>query len=108
MYRPTTTQKLQSAIKDHLIQIQNVQARRKGTNNTRTITPEQFTENLDFLMESGIFSDAVDIRYEFKDNTVHFHIGYMSQCDNSTDAQADLSDGVTQDQIKEHFAVPLE
>ena len=108
MYRPTTTQKLQSAIKDHLIQIQNVQARRKGTNDTRTITPEQFTENLDVLMESGIFSDAVDIRYESKDNTVHFHIGYMSQCDNSTDAQADLSDGVTQAQIKEHFAVPLE
>lgn len=52
MYRPTTTQKLQSAIKDHLIQIQNVQARRKGTNDTRTITPEQFTEN--FRLSHGI------------------------------------------------------
>lgn len=47
MYRPTTTQKLQSAIKNHLIQIQNVQVRRKGSNDTRTITPEQFTENLE-------------------------------------------------------------
>lgn len=108
MYRPTTAQKLQSAIKNHLIQIQSVQTRRKGTNDTRTITPEQFTENLDFLMESGIFSDAVDTRYEFKDNTVHFHIGYMSQCDNSTDVQAYLSDGVTPEQIKEQLAIPLE
>ena len=108
MYRPTTVQKLRSAIKDHLIQIQSVQTRRKGTNDTRTIAPEQFTENLDFLMESGIFSDAVDTRYEFKDNTVHFHIGYMSQCDNSTDAQAILSDGVTPNQIKEQLAIPLE
>ena len=74
MYRPTTVQKLQSAIKNHLIQIQNVQVRRKGSNDTRTITPEQFTENLDFLMESGIFSDAVDIRYEFKDNTGAFRL----------------------------------
>ena len=40
--------------------------------------------------------------------TVHFHIGYMSQCDNSTDAQAILSDGVTPNQIKEQLAIPLE
>ena len=108
MYRPTTGQKLQSAIKDHLIQLQSVQTRVKGTNDTRSITPDQFIENLDFFVESGIFSDAVDIRYEFKDNTVQFHIGYMSQSDNSTDVQAILSDGVTSDQIKEHFAVSLE
>lgn len=108
MHRPTTGQKFQSAIKDRLIQIQSVQARLKGTNDTKAITPEQFTENLDFLMESGIFSDAVDFRYEFKDNTVQFHMGYMSQCDNSTDVQAILSDGVTPDQIKEHFAVFFE
>lgn len=108
MYRPTTVQKFQSAIKDQLVQIQSVQARAKGTNDTRSITPEQFVENLDFFVESGIFSDAVDIRYEFKDNTVHFHIGYISQCDNSTDVQVVLSDGVTPEQIKEHFAVSLE
>ena len=59
MRRRTTTQKLQQAIANNLLVIKKAEIYFKTSKKTETIDADKFKESLDFLCESGVFSDCV-------------------------------------------------
>lgn len=63
MRRRTTTQKLHDALSNNLLKIVKVQCSYKSSNRIDEINKEEFKDNLDFLSESGVFSDIVDWHY---------------------------------------------
>lgn len=64
MRRKTTTQKLHEAISNNLLTIVKVQCSYKSSNRIDEINKEEFKDNLDFLSESGVFSDFIDWHFE--------------------------------------------
>lgn len=64
MRKRTTTGQLNSAITNNLLHIAKVEFYYKTSRKTETIDADKFKDSLDFLCESGIFSDFVDWHYE--------------------------------------------
>lgn len=64
MRKRTTTKQLQQAITNSLLDVIRVECHYKSSRRIDQITSETFKDSLDFLCESGIFSDFVDWHYE--------------------------------------------
>lgn len=64
MRRRTTTKKLHEAISNNLLTIVKVQCSYKSSNRIDEIDRETFKDNLDFLSESGVFSDCIDWHFD--------------------------------------------
>ncbi len=102
-YRRTTAKNLQQVINDGLITIADVQVEDKETDEIKEITAEEFCRDLDSYINSGIFAESLDFRYEIKDGEhLQIKIGHMSlYCNNSITVTLCLSDGVTMEQVKD-------
>lgn len=103
--RPTTAKNLQKAIKNHLVTVVNAQTECKDTDEVQTITAEQFVTDLDFYMESGIFSDSLDFKYKITGKEfLQIQIGYMSSfCQHCITATLKLCDGITMEQVEKQL-----
>lgn len=64
MRRKTTTQQLQQAITNNLLQITSAELYHKSTHKTDAISTKTFRESLEFLCES-IFKDCIGWHYEY-------------------------------------------
>ena len=103
--KPTTAKNLQKAIKNHLVTVVNAQTECKDTDEIETISPEQFTKNLDCYMESGIFADTLDFKYGITGKEfLQIKVGYRScYCNNCITATLRLYDGVTMEQTEKQL-----
>ena len=64
MQKRTTTQQLNTAIKNKLLCIIHTELYNKSTHQTDVISPETFQESLEFLSES-LFADVIGWHFEF-------------------------------------------
>lgn len=64
MRKVTTTNKINKAIANNLLQIEKAEVYYKTSRKTETIDTDRLTENFSFLCESGIFMDAIGWLYE--------------------------------------------
>jgi hypothetical protein len=76
MKRRTTTKQLSSAITNNLLKVQKAEIYHKTTSKTEPIANDTLIENLQFLSESGVFSNCISWRFEkaYKTN------GYIAEC----------------------------
>lgn len=98
--RFTTSSKLQKALADNLVTVANVIINcDDGTK--KQISAEQFTNDLDFYAESGIFADTLDFQYEpIADDKLFISIGKKSAyCFNEIDVTLQLANGVQTDTV---------
>ena len=64
MQRKTTTQQLQSAIKNNILILEKSEIYNKTTRETEVILNDKFLESFDFFYESVFFMDAVGWHFE--------------------------------------------
>ena len=65
MRKRTSTQQLQDAITNDLLQIMKADVYYKTSRRTETIDVERFQENFDFLCESGVFAETIGWHYGY-------------------------------------------
>lgn len=93
--KSTTASNLQKAIKSNLVTIKLVTVESKDNHETSEIPAEQFKNDLDFYMESGVFADSIDFKYELSGNKLAVDIGFMSSfCDKCIMVNMAVNDGV--------------
>jgi len=104
MRKRTTTQQLQNAISNNMLQVAKAEIYYKTSGKTETMDADRFQENLDFLCESGCFADAIGWHYEWdhKINNYEIESGRMNP---NTDliiiAHLCACDGVSEEDIKQ-------
>lgn len=76
MKRRTTTQKINSAITDKLLIPIRAECYHKTTRQTEAIDNSTLVENLQFLSESGCFTDCIGWTFEKDFKTT----GYIAEC----------------------------
>lgn len=76
MRKVTTTNKINEALANNLVKAEKVEVYYKTSGKTEIMDTNKFTENVSFLCESGIFSDAVGWHYERN----HKLNGYITEC----------------------------
>lgn len=98
----TTARNLQKAINDKLVTVENARIESKDSDHeSKTIPADQFKSDLDFYMESGIFADTLDCKYELQDKNLTVDIGYMScYCDKCITVNLSVNDGVDKDDLE--------
>lgn len=64
MRKVTTTTKINETLTNNLVKVEKVEVHYKTSGKTEIIDIDKFTENVSFLCESGIFSDAVGWHFE--------------------------------------------
>ena len=93
--KSTTASNLQKAIKSNLVTIKLVTVESKDNHETSEIPAEQFKNDLDFYMESGVFADSIDFKYELIGNDLKVYIGNMSSyCNVCITVEMVINDGV--------------
>ena len=93
--KSTTAGNLQKAINDNLVTIISAKSQSKDGDSEKIITKDQFKDNLDFYMESGIFADTLDFKYMIHENNLTVDIGFMSSfCDVCITVEMVVNDGV--------------
>lgn len=103
--RETTANNLQKVIDEKLVTLQNVRIESKDIEKKeKVITPDQFKENLDFHMESGIFADTLDFKYELCGSNLTVYIGNMSSyCDRCITVELLVNDDVDVKEFEKIF-----
>lgn len=111
MRRRTTTKQLNEALSNNLLQITKVEVYNKTSRKTDVIDINSFKENLDFLAESGIFSDCISWYYEDNCNTDSDYIVECCRMDRSVDVivtvYLNVADGIDRDEL-ERMLSPIE
>lgn len=97
----TTASNLQKAINDKLVTIKSVKVESKDDHEMRTITAEQFKNDLDFYIESGVFADSLDFKYELQGKDLTVYAGNMSSyCNVCITVDLVVNDGVRKDDLE--------
>lgn len=101
MKRSTTAKDLQKLFNEYMVIVTSVTVTNKDTFEPSEITPEQFMNDFEWYMESGIFADSLDFKYELAgNNNIKLFIGYVSgYCDNCIDVVLQFANGATLDQV---------
>lgn len=100
--KPTSAANLQKAINEKLVTINEVHVTSKDSDNeSKNITADQFKNDLDFYLESGIFADSLDCKYELRGTDLTVHIGNMSNyCDSCIAVDLTVNDGATREDLE--------
>lgn len=97
----TTATNLQKALDQNLVTVINAKVESKDDDGTKTITPEQFKNDLDFYLESGVFADSIDFKYELSGNDLIVYAGNMSSfCEVCITVELNVNDGVTKENLE--------
>ena len=97
----TTAQNLQKAINENLVTIISAKSQSKDDHSEKIITKEQFKSDLDFYMESGVFADTLDCKYEINGNNLFVYIGNMSSyCDKCITVNLTVNDDVSKENLE--------
>lgn len=99
--KPTSAANLQKAINSNLLTIKSVKVESKDDDGTKTMTPEQFKNDLDFYVESGVFADSIDFKYELSGNDLTIYAGNMSSyCNVCITVEMVVNDGVNKNDLE--------
>lgn len=99
--RHTSAANLQKAINQKLVTIKSVTVESKDDHESKTIPAEQFKNDLDFYMESGIFADSIDFKYELSGNNLTIYAGNMSSfCEVCITVELSVKDGVSKEDFE--------
>lgn len=97
----TTATNLQKALDQSLVTVVNIKVESKDDDETKTMTPEQFKNDLDFYVESSVFTDSIDFKYELIGNDLKVYIGNMSSyCNVCITVEMVVNDGVTKEDLE--------
>lgn len=97
----TTARQLQKAIDSDIVTITNVEVESKDDYSVKEISPDQFKDNLDFYMESGIFANSLDCKYEMQGDGLMVDIGNMSPyCDLCITVNLIVNEGVSREDLE--------
>ena len=111
MRKVTTTKQIHNALSKNLLQVIRVEVYNKTSRKIEVIDINSFKENLDFLSESGIFSDCIGWYYEDNCNADSDYIIECSRRDASVDVivtvYLNVGDDVDVDDI-EKVLLPVE
>lgn len=99
--KSTTAENLQKAINDNLVSIISAKSQSKDDDSEKIITKDQFKDNLDFYMESGIFADTLDFKYMIHGNNLTVDIGFMSSfCNVCITVELTVNEGVSKEDLE--------
>lgn len=99
--RHTSAANLQEALDQNLVTIKSVNVESKDDHGSKTITAEQFKNDLDFYMESGVFADTLDFKYTLYDTELTVYIGNLScYCDKCITAELIVNAGVDKNDLE--------
>lgn len=99
--RHTSAANLQKAINSNLLTIKSVKVESKDDHESHTITADQFKNDLDFYVESGIFADSIDFKYELSGNNLTVYAGNMSSyCNVCITIEMVVKDDVRKDDLE--------
>lgn len=70
----------------------------------RDYSPDQFTEELEFLCESGYMASMIDFKFEITSESVTVDIGRMYPCDSYIVIKMSIADSEDHQKIKEMLA----
>lgn len=99
--RYTTAAQIQKALSNNLVTVTNVKVESKDDHSVKTITENQFKTDLDFYVESGIFADSIDFKYELQGNNLIIYAGNMNPfCDSCITAYLSVKDSVTKEDLE--------
>ena len=99
--RHTSAANLQKAINSNLLTIKSVKVESKDDHESHTITADQFKNDLDFYVGSGIFADSIDFKYELSGNELKVYIGNMSSyCNICITVEMVVNDGVDKNDLE--------
>lgn len=103
MRKRTTTQKFHDALSNNLLRATKIEVYHKSSGKIDAIDINSFRENLDFLSESGIFSDAIGWHYEDNCDDGSDYIAECSRRDASVNVivtvYLKVGDGVNREDI---------
>ena len=99
--RHTSAANLQKAINSNLLTIKCVKVELKDDHESHTITADQFKNDLDFYVESGIFADSIDFKYELSGNNLTVYAGNMSSyCNVCITVEMVVNDGAGKEDLE--------
>ena len=98
----TTARQLQKAINDKLVTIVSAKVESKDSDHeTKTIPADQFKNDLDFYLESGVFADSLDFKYTLYDTELTVYIGNLScYCDKCITVELIVNEGVDKNDLE--------
>ena len=97
----TSAVNLQKAINSNLLTIKSVKVESKDDHESHTITADQFKNDLDFYIESGVFADSIDFKYEVSGNDLTVYAGNMSSyCNVCITVDLSVNDGVSKEDLE--------
>lgn len=97
----TTASNLQKAINSNLVTIKLVSVESKDSHETSEIPAEQFKNDLDFYLESGVFADSIDFKYELSGNDLTIYAGNMSSyCNVCITVEMVVNEGVSKEDLE--------
>ena len=99
--RHTNASNLQKALNQKLVTIKSVTVESKDDHGSKIISAEQFKNDLDFYLESGVFADSIDFKYELSGNELKVYIGNMSSfCNVCITVKMVVNDGVDKNDLE--------
>lgn len=111
MRKRTTTKQLNSAITNNLLHITKAEIYYKTSRKTETIDVDKFKDSLDFLCESGVFSDAIGWHYE-RDFRTNGYIAETGRMNPDTEiiisVYLRVADGVSTEEVEKILKVEEE
>ncbi len=111
MRKVTTTKKINGALTNNLVKAEKVEVYYKTSGKTEIMDTNKFTENLSFLCESGIFSDAIGWHFE-RDIETNGYIAETGRMNPDTEiiisVYLRVADGVSTEEVEKILKVEEE
>ena len=99
--RHTSAANLQKALNNKLVTIKSVTVESKDDHWYKKITADQFKNDLDFYIESGVFADSLDFKYTLYDTELTVYIGNLSSyCDKCITVELIVNEGVDKNDLE--------
>lgn len=100
-YTNTTAAQFETAMQNNMVSVTEVKIISKEDFSEKNIAAEQFTEDLEFCVESGIFKDSVDFTYTFSEGNLIVRIGGKSPYSNQIiKVTLRIKEGITRETLE--------
>lgn len=97
----TTAEQIQTAIHNNMVSVTAAKLISKEDFSEKNMAAEQFMEDLEFYVESGIFKDSVDFTYTFSEENLIVSIGSKNPYSNQIiKAALRIKEGITRETLE--------